>query len=69
MRLEKERENIRNKIYEPVDNEIHFQPENLEELEELLLLHEDEPSFVCSLGNEMSDNEELRDMYYLLRVS
>ena len=65
MRLEKERENIRNKIYEPVDNEIHFQPENLEVLEELLLLHEDEHSFVCSIGNEMSDRKELQDVYFI----
>ena len=47
MRQAKERENIKNKIYEVVDNEIHFQPENMEELEEKLLLHVDEESVVC----------------------
>lgn len=68
MRQAKERENIKNKIYEVVDNEIHFQPENMEELEQELLLHVDEKSFVCSERQTtpgyttMSDEEGVRDM-------
>ena len=44
MREEKQRENMRNGDYEYVDNDIHFKPENIPELELLLLEHEDEPT-------------------------
>ena len=54
MRVAKEQENIRNKIYEPVDNEIHFHPENIPELEEQLLEHVDEQ---YSVGSILSPNE------------
>lgn len=37
MREEKQREHIRNGDWEYVDNEIHFQPENEEELKEVLI--------------------------------
>lgn len=48
MREEKQRENMRNGDYEYVDNDIHFMPENLPELELELIEHEDEIElFVC----------------------
>ena len=62
MRVAKEQENIRNKIYEPVDNEIHFHPENIPELEEQLLEHVDEQYSVCWIDSLTSDPEGPRDM-------
>ena len=51
MREEKQRENMRNGDYEYVDNDIHFKPENIPELELLLLEHEDEQLFFVCFQN------------------
>lgn len=60
MREEKQREHARNGDYEYVDNEIHFQPENEEELKEELIQYS-----LCFINHSlaaMSSNEEIRDV-------
>lgn len=60
MREEKQREHARNGDWEYVDNEIHFQPENEEELKEVLIQYS-----LCFTHRSlavMSSKEEVKDM-------